>query len=64
MSWIFQVFKKVLNNQQSGFNDWKMTPLIGRTHIDLLQVIKKDFKLESYKLNNVGEHFNSTVLNG
>ena len=49
--------KKVLNNQQSGFNDWKMTRLIGRTHIDLLQVIKKDFKLESYKLNNVGEHF-------
>ena len=49
--------KKILNNQQSGFNDWKMTRLIGRTHIDLLQVIKKDFKLESYKLNNVGEHF-------
>uniref|UniRef100_A0A6C0IA14 DNA-directed DNA polymerase n=1 Tax=viral metagenome TaxID=1070528 RepID=A0A6C0IA14_9ZZZZ len=49
--------KKILNNQQSGFNDWKMTRLVGRTHIDLLQVIKKDFKLESYKLNNVGEHF-------
>ena len=49
--------KKTLNNQQSGFNDWKMTRLVGRTHIDLLQVIKKDFKLESYKLNNVGEHF-------
>ena len=48
---------KVLNNQQSGFNDWKMTRIIGRLHIDLLQVIKKDFKLESYKLNNVGEHF-------
>jgi DNA polymerase delta subunit 1 len=52
-----EIQKKVLNNQQSGFNDWKMTQLIGRTHIDLLQVIKKDFKLESYKLNNVGEHF-------
>jgi len=52
-----EIEKKVLNNQQSGFNDWKMTHLIGRTHIDLLQVIKKDFKLDSYKLNNVGEHF-------
>ena len=52
-----QIEKKVLNNQQSGFNDWKMTRLVGRTHIDLLQVIKKDFKLESYKLNFVGEHF-------
>jgi DNA polymerase elongation subunit (family B) len=52
-----EIVKKVLNNQQSGFNDWKMTRLIGRTHIDLLQVIKKDFKLDSYKLNNVGEHF-------
>jgi len=52
-----EIKKKILNNQQSGFNDWKMTHLIGRTHIDLLQVIKKDFKLESYKLNNVGEHF-------
>jgi DNA polymerase elongation subunit (family B) len=51
------VEKKVLNNQQSGFNDWKMTRIIGRLHIDLLQVIKKDFKLESYKLNSVGEHF-------
>jgi len=52
-----QIEKKILNNQQSGFNDWKMTKLVGRTHIDLLQVIKKDFKLDSYKLNNVGEHF-------
>lgn len=49
--------KKILNNQQSGFNDWKMTKIYGRLHIDLLQVIKKDFKLESYKLNYVGEHF-------
>jgi len=52
-----EIEKKVLNNQQSGFNDWKMTKIYGRTHIDLLQVIKKDFKLESYKLNYVGEHF-------
>ena len=51
------VEKKILNNQQSGFNDWKMTRMLGRTHIDLLQVIKKDFKLESYKLDYVGEHF-------
>ena len=48
---------KTLNNQQSGFNEWKMTKFIGRIHIDLLQVIKKDFKLESYKLDYVGEHF-------
>jgi DNA polymerase delta subunit 1 len=48
---------KTLNNQQSGFNQWKMTKIIGRTHIDLMQVIKKEFKLESYKLNDVGEHF-------
>jgi len=52
-----EVEKKVLNNQQSGFNDWKMTKIYGRTHIDLLQVIKKDFKLESYKLDYVGEYF-------
>ena len=51
------IIVKKLDNQQSGFNDWKMTKLIGRTHIDLLQVIKKDFKLESYKLDYVGEHF-------
>ena len=35
------IIVKKLDNQQSGFNDWKMTKLIGRTHIDLLQVIKK-----------------------
>ena len=52
-----KIEEKELNNQQSGFNKWKMTRLVGRLHIDLLQVIKKDFKLESYKLNNVGEHF-------
>jgi len=52
-----EIVNKVLNNQQSGFNDWKMTKLYGRTHIDLLQVIKKDFKLESYKLDYVGEYF-------
>ena len=51
------IIVKKLDNQQSGFNDWKMTKFIGRTHIDLLQVIKKDFKLESYKLDYVGEHF-------
>ena len=51
------IAKKILNNQQSGFNEWKMTPIVGRIHIDLLQVIKKDFKLDSYKLNAVGEHF-------
>ena len=49
--------EKILNNQQSGFNNWKMTKIYGRTHIDLLQVIKKDFKLESYKLDYVGEYF-------
>jgi len=49
--------EKILNNQQSGFNNWKMTKIYGRTHIDLLQVIKKDFKLESYKLDYVGEFF-------
>ena len=52
-----EIKKKVLNNQQSGFNEWKMTRIVGRIHIDLLQVIKKDFKLESYKLDYVGEHF-------
>jgi len=57
INYFTEIEKKILNNQQSGFNDWKMTHLIGRTHIDLLQVIKKDFKLDSYKLNNVGEHF-------
>ena len=54
---VTEIQKKILNNQQSGFNEWKMTRLYGRIHIDLLQVIKKDFKLESYKLNSVGEHF-------
>lgn len=52
-----EIISKTLNNQQSGFNEWKMTRLVGRIHIDLLQVIKKDFKLESYKLDYVGEHF-------
>ncbi len=46
---------KLLDNQQSGYNDWKMTRLVGRTHIDLLQVVKKEYKFESYKLDDVCE---------
>ena len=40
-----------------GTNDYEMIPSIGRTQIDLLELIKRDHKLAKYSLNAVSSHF-------
>lgn len=40
-----------------GDNDYKMVPTPGIFQLDLLVVMKRDHKLDSYKLDSVAEHF-------
>jgi DNA polymerase delta subunit 1 len=46
-----------LNTSAYGDNTMKYIKMYGVTQFDLMFVIKKEHKLESYKLNNVAEHF-------
>lgn len=46
-----------LNTSAYGDNTMKYIKVYGVTQFDLMFVIKKEHKLESYKLNNVAEHF-------
>lgn len=46
-----------LNTSAYGDNTMKYMRMYGVTQFDLMFLIKKDHKLESYKLNNVAEHF-------
>jgi len=46
-----------LNTSAYGDNTMKYLKVYGLTQFDLMFIIKKEHKLESYKLNNVAEHF-------
>ncbi len=46
-----------LNTSAYGDNTMKYLKIYGLTQFDLMFLIKKEHKLESYKLNNVAEHF-------
>lgn len=46
-----------LNTSAYGDNTMKYLKMYGVTQFDLMFIIKKEHKLESYKLNNVAEHF-------
>jgi DNA polymerase delta subunit 1 len=46
-----------LNTSAYGDNTMKYIKVYGVTQFDLMFVIKKEHKLESYKLSNVAEHF-------
>jgi DNA polymerase delta subunit 1 len=46
-----------LNTSAYGDNTMKYIKVYGVTQFDLMFVIKKEHKLESYKLNSVAEHF-------
>ena len=52
-----QYTTKVMQSQQAGYNELKMLSTPGRLQIDLYQIIKREHKLTSYKLDHVGEHF-------
>jgi DNA polymerase delta subunit 1 len=46
-----------LSSSAYGNNEWKTIRTDGVLQIDLMQIIKKEFKLDSYKLDAVAEHF-------
>jgi DNA polymerase elongation subunit (family B) len=46
-----------LSSSALGSNEWYYIPSIGRVHMDVMKIIQKDYKLESYKLDNVAFHF-------
>jgi DNA polymerase delta subunit 1 len=46
-----------LNTSAYGDNTMKYLKMFGVTQFDLMFLIKKEHKLESYKLNSVAEHF-------
>ena len=54
---MIEMEKKILASNAYGHNEFYMVPTPGRFQIDLLQVMKRDHKLDSYKLDNVAEHF-------
>lgn len=49
--------EKELSSSALGDNMLKYVDCPGRVPIDLLKLIQKDHKLDSYKLDNVAEHF-------
>jgi len=51
------IYEDQLNTSAYGDNFMKYLKIYGVTQFDLMFIIKKEHKLESYKLNNVAEHF-------
>lgn len=49
--------EKELRSSALGQNQLRYIDIEGIVQIDLLKVIQKDYKLPSYKLNNVSKHF-------
>lgn len=49
--------KQTLSSSAYGHNEFQVLETHGILQLDLLQVIRKEHKLESYSLNNVSEHF-------
>lgn len=49
--------KKSLKSSAYGANEWNILWTYGRVSLDLLTIMRKEHKLVSYKLDNVGEHF-------
>ncbi len=52
-----EFFESRLSTSAYGDNTMKYMKTHGITQFDLMFIIKKEHKLESYKLNNVSEHF-------
>lgn len=51
-------FKKImLSSSGLGDNEMKYFDIKGRTTVDIMKVVQKDYKLSSYKLDDVSEYF-------
>lgn len=52
-----KIYEKKLESSAMGINILKLFPTPGRIQIDLLKYIQREYKLTSYKLDNVSKHF-------
>jgi DNA polymerase elongation subunit (family B) len=49
--------EKVLNSGAYGYNEFSVIEMPGRETIDMIVAIRREFKLESFKLGEVAAHF-------
>lgn len=54
---ISEIDQKELSSSALGRNYLKLLPMTGRVSIDLMRYAMTNFKLDSYKLDNVSQHF-------
>jgi len=52
-----KIIEKKLESNAYGSNSFVLLDCPGILTLDLLTYLKKEFKLESYRLDAVGEHF-------
>jgi len=52
-----KLIEKDLSSAALGENILHLIDTKGRVHIDLMKLVQRDHKLDSYSLNNVSEHF-------
>ncbi len=52
-----RLIEKTLQSSALGQNFFYILEMEGRIQIDLMKVVQKDYKLETYKLDAVAEHF-------
>lgn len=57
------VRKQVFSSNQLGARDNFVTNIAGRVQIDMISVVRRDFKLRCYKLNSVAAHFLNETKN-
>ena len=57
MNYVCETKEQKKESKQTGARTIKETAIPGRLMVDLYQVINKDFKLRSYSLNSVSDHF-------
>ena len=55
---------KTISSSALGDNKMNFVDAIGRVNIDLMKVVQRDNKLNSYKLDSVAEHFFKEDVNG
>lgn len=53
---------KNFSSSAYGTSEWKILDIPGRINFDLLTYIRREYKLNSYKLDNVSDHFLKTTL--
>ena len=60
---VCELTTKMLSSSALGDNIMKLIEMDGRVNIDLMKVVQRDHKLDSYKLDNVAHHFTGQKKN-